>query len=118
MRKFFQTCVPACADDADIYDTTQDACMVSKQLAIVYLAGKGNFCAKGTPREHAIHSESKKIGDGNYWYRPESASRVLPFYASCHAKCARGDSSVDANTAKLKPPMRSHTYSQSKCCGR
>jgi hypothetical protein len=91
VRKFYQTCVPTCADDADIYDSTQDACMVSKQLAIVYLAGQGSFCAKGTPGAKAIRAQSKEVGDGNYWYRPEMASRVKPFYATCRSACARGD---------------------------
>jgi hypothetical protein len=111
VRKFYQTCVPTCADDADIYDSSQgtrrfeqhacsharthahtgthharththtqahmrahththtethahtctDACMVSKQLAIVYLAGQGSFCAKGTPGAKAIRSASKEV---------------------------------------------------------
>ena len=104
VRKFYKTCVPTCADDADIYDSTQDACMVSKQLAIVFLAGQGNFCATGTPGAKAIRSESKEIGDGNYWYRPEMASRVTPFYASCRSKCARGDSSVDETHCQVENP--------------
>jgi len=101
IRQFYATCVPTCADDADIYDDTQDACTVSKQLAIVYLAGGGDFCAKGTPGAKAIRSQSKAVGDGNYWYRPEMASRVKPFYASCHSKCARGDRAVDATHCKV-----------------
>ena len=95
VRQFYKTCVPTCADSADVYDSSQDACMVSKQLAIVFLAGQGGFCAKGTPGGKAIRAESKQVGDGNNWYRPEMASRVKTFYESCRSKCARGDTTVD-----------------------
>ena len=100
VRKFYSTCVPTCADDADIYDTSKAACLVSKQLAIVDLSGQGSFCdsrpsSSTAPGALAIQSESKEIGDGNFWYRPEMASRVKSFYASCRSKCARGDDTVD-----------------------
>ena len=114
VRQFYATCAPTCADAADVYDAAKGACMVSNQLALVFLSsgqarGKGGgLCAKSTPGGNGILSESKQISDGNLWYRPELASRVAAFYASCVPACARGDAKAVLQDSQTGEMMAGH----------
>ena len=37
VRQFYGTCVPTCADDADTYHSSKDMCLVSNDIARVWL---------------------------------------------------------------------------------
>ena len=44
VRQFYHTCVPTCADDADTYHSSKDMCLVSNDIARVWLQGNGQHC--------------------------------------------------------------------------
>lgn len=95
VRRFYGTCVPTCADEADTFHSSKQACLVGNDLARVWLQGNGQHCDQGTAGGAGILRESQAIGDGNFWYKPEMAGHVRSFYSSCQTTCALGDTSLD-----------------------
>ncbi|EKX32616.1 hypothetical protein GUITHDRAFT_121207 [Guillardia theta CCMP2712] len=78
---------------------------MSNDIARVWLQGDGQHCDSNTPGAGAIKRASKRVGDGNFWYKPEMASRVREFYKSCSARCAKGDSTLDSMYCQVRNPM-------------
>ena len=107
VRQFYHTCVPTCADDADTYHSSKDMCLVSNDIARVWLQGNGQHCQHGTAGAVAIRHASKDVGDGNMWYRPEMAGRVKTFYHSCSPRCASGDFELDGRHCQVRNSMAS-----------
>mmetsp|Transcript_995 Transcript_995/g.2441 ORF Transcript_995/g.2441 Transcript_995/m.2441 type:complete len:221 (-) Transcript_995:55-717(-) len=91
VRSFYKTCVPTCASNDDTYHAGVELCLLSNDVARVFLQGDGQKCQGDLHGASDIRRASKQVDDGNFWYKPEMADRVRTFYASCSATCALGD---------------------------
>ncbi|EKX36524.1 hypothetical protein GUITHDRAFT_155218 [Guillardia theta CCMP2712] len=92
IKQFYDTCIPECATDEDVYDSKRDLCRVTDGVLVTWLNGDGQKCATGTKGERAIRTATASLSHANgYFYAPDASGKVRRLLESCHSSCAKGD---------------------------